>query len=520
MRFAVVHHEVNADAPPDDADVLVQAEAVCRALAEKGDTAILIPCSLDLFQIKQNLEQFGPDMVFNLVESLDGQGRLIHLFPCLLDAMNLPYTGPGSMAMFLTSNKIAAKRQMQSLNLPTLPWIGPVPWDFFPSNPTFPEEWCKTQKWLMKSVWEHASIGLDEQAAVFGKSSSEMMGLLLSRSKQMGGDWFCEPYIDGREFNISILGGPQGTKALPPAEIVFEGFPENRLKIVGYKAKWDPDAFEYQHTVRRFDFPNEDEPLLQVLKETALQCWKAFGLNGYARVDFRVDGNGQPWILEINANPCLSPDAGFAAALEREGICFSEAISRIVADAKQKNQFIARSAAEIQNQPPPPVSFPPVDFRYEALPEDFETVEQLTRETGFFRDEEIRVAGELVRERLAKGPESGYYFIFALQNSRVQGYTCFGPIACTVSSYDLYWIAVSPGAQNQGIGRKLLFETEKRIREAGGTRVYVETSFQDLYRSTRLFYERCGYRLESVLEDFYAPGDAKATYCKKIKDQP
>ncbi len=514
MRIAVVHNEVKADAPPDERDVLEQAKAVCRALAENGEDVVLIPCSLDLYRVKQHLESLNPDMVFNLVESLDGQGCLIHLFPSLLDAMNLPYTGAGSMAILLTSNKTAAKNHMQAFGLSTPPWIEPVSGDGVCPGPAFSQAWSKKQKWLMKSVWEHASIGLDEQAVVAGKSIDRIKEMLTLRKITSGGDWFCEPYIDGREFNISVLGGADGPTVLPPAEIVFEGFGKDRLKIVGYRAKWDPDAYEYHHTPRRFDFPDMDSPLLLALKETSIRCWHCFGLSGYARIDFRVDVAGQPWILEINANPCLSPDAGFAAAAARAGMDFSEVVYRIVMDAKQKYPDLPVRRSQIKKQPAPHASGAPVAFRYDALPEDVETIGRLTRETGFFRDDEIEVAVELVCERLESGPESGYHFVFAVQDGLVAGYTCYGPIACTVSSYDLYWIVVSPKVQRQGIGQKLLAETENLIRKAGGDRIYVETSHRDQYESTRFFYERCGYQLESVLKDFYAPGDAKATYCK------
>ncbi|MCU0585751.1 MAG: hypothetical protein MUC46_06745, partial [Desulfobacterales bacterium] len=129
---------------------------------------------------------------------------------------------------------------------------------------------------------------------------------------------------------------PRGPQLLPPAEILFEGYPENRPRIVGYRAKWDPDSFEFSHTPRRFEFPRQDAALLERLGALALSCWKLFGLNGYARVDFRVDGGEEPWILEINANPCLSPDAGFAAALETAGIPFQTAVARIIAAAGRK----------------------------------------------------------------------------------------------------------------------------------------------------------------------------------------
>jgi len=91
-------------------------------------------------------------------------------------------------------------------------------------------------------------------------------------------------------------------------------------RIVGYRAKWDPAAFEYAHTPRTFEFPPTDAPLIDRLREIALRCWKIFGLTGYARVDFRIGPDLRPYVLEINDNPCISPDAGFAASVERAGI--------------------------------------------------------------------------------------------------------------------------------------------------------------------------------------------------------
>ena len=120
---------------------------------------------------------------------------------------------------------------------------------------------------------------------------------------------------------------------LPVAELKFEGFPEDKPAIVGYAAKWDTDSFEYRHTVRSFDVEPE---LAERAERLALECWDLFALDGYARVDFRVDALGMPFVLEINANPCLSPDAGFAAALERAGIGYGDAIGWLIADARRR----------------------------------------------------------------------------------------------------------------------------------------------------------------------------------------
>ena len=141
---------------------------------------------------------------------------------------------------------------------------------------------------------------------------------------------------------------------------------------------------------------------------------------------------------------------------------------------------------------------------------------RLVDATGFFRADEIDVAVELVDERLQRGPESGYHFVIAEANGEVAGYSCFGPIACTVWSYDLYWIAVDPAHQGFGLGRALVAESERLIHSAGGRRVYIETSGKPQYVPTRGFYDRCGYALDVEMRDFYGPEDSKVVYVKVL----
>jgi D-alanine-D-alanine ligase len=117
---------------------------------------------------------------------------------------------------------------------------------------------------------------------------------------------------------------------LPPAEILFEDYPKNRHKIVDYKAKWESESFEYQHTLRSFEFPDQDRPLLDRINKIARECWKLFNLKGYARVDFRVDESGNPWVLEVNTNPCIAPDSGFVAAAAKADLSFRHIVERII----------------------------------------------------------------------------------------------------------------------------------------------------------------------------------------------
>ncbi|GAB6905546.1 ATP-grasp enzyme, D-alanine-D-alanine ligase [Desulfosarcina cetonica] len=329
MRVAIVHDTVADTDAPDARDVLAQADAVAVALDRLGHTVCRVSCSLNLAALRTFLEERRIDRVFNLVESIGGQGRLIHLAPFCFDAMGLPYTGAPAEAMLLTSNKTLAKGWMMSAGIPTPAWIGPWPGGqpMVQGGPESPATW------IVKSVWEHASIGLGPESLIDHATADTVFGSLAAHADRLGGACFAEAFIAGREFNLSLLAGENGPVVLPPAEIIFEGYTADMPRIVDYRAKWDETAFEYHHTPRRFEVAPSDRQLVEQMKTLALACWERFGLAGYARVDFRVDAKGRPFVLEINANPCIAPDAGFAAALEQAGIPFEAAIARILADA-------------------------------------------------------------------------------------------------------------------------------------------------------------------------------------------
>jgi D-alanine-D-alanine ligase len=328
MRIAVVHNALGDQSSADEQDVLVQADAVTAALARLDHSPVRLTCDLNLEEVRRQLAAARPDLVFNLVESLAGTGRLLHFFPSLLDALHIPYAGASAEALFLTSNKAVAKQRLAAGHLPTPAWVGPCDGRRLCPLPP-PAQW--PARWIVKSVWEHASIGLDAKALVARGDTPGLPERLRQRAPELGGHCFAEAFVEGREFNLSLLDGPQGPQVLPPAEIVFEGYADDQVKIVDYSAKWDEASYAYHHTPRRFDFGAEDQDLLRRLEALALACWELFDLCGYARVDFRVDPAGRPFILEINANPCISPDAGFAAAIEQAGLSYDQAIGRIIA---------------------------------------------------------------------------------------------------------------------------------------------------------------------------------------------
>jgi len=510
MNLAILHQTVPPGAPPDERDVLVEAAAVRDALETAGHAAQLVPCDLNLRALLAHPAIRDADVVFNLVESLAGSGRLIHLAPAALEAAGIPFTGNSAEAQFATSGKLLAKRLLRAAGLPTADWVEagdtPAPAD-------------ERADWIVKSVWEHASVGLDDASVLRAVTAAAAAAAAAGR----GGGWFAERFVEGREFNVGLIEGADGSaRALPPAELVFVDYPPGKPRIVGYDAKWDETTFACEHTVRRFADRAAEAALCARLEDLARACWRIFGLSGYARVDFRVDASGAPWILEVNANPCLAPDAGFAAALAAAGVGYGEAVCGLVESARRRGAGRGGGAAAAAAPPRPArpaaeTAPAAIRFRGETLPADEEAVRRIVAATGFFHADEVDVARELVAERLAKGDASGYFFVFAeREDGAVVGYSCFGPVPCTRSSYDLYWIAVDPAAQGGGLGRLLLRRTEDEVRRRGGTRLYAETSGRGQYAATRAFYERTGFDRAEVLEDFYDIGDARLTYCKVL----
>jgi D-alanine-D-alanine ligase len=331
MLPAIVHNAVPPDASLDDRDVLVQVEVVDRALRGLGYEPVTVECTLDLAALRERLVQLRPDVVFNLVESLGGSDWMMFVVPSLLDTLGIPYTGSLAEVMLLCTQKIVSKQRFAAAGVPTPAWIGPRG---SRGGPGGAWESGGPSRWIIKALREHASIGLDEENVICTTDEAALGEQVARHSRRLGRDCFAEAYVEGREFNLSVLAGPNGPEVLPPAEIDFSAFPAGKPRVVGYRAKWEAGSFEFDHTPRQFEFAAADRTLLDQLETIARTCWNAFDLRGYARVDFRVDERGQPWVLEINPNPCLSPDAGFAAALGRASIPFQDAIARIIADAR------------------------------------------------------------------------------------------------------------------------------------------------------------------------------------------
>jgi D-alanine-D-alanine ligase len=314
LKALIYRTALSKGAGPDDEDVLDEAEFALEVMEKMGYE--VEQRQFD-YKNKKEIKKIKPSFIFNLVEAVDGKDSLARLAPITFEKSGIPYTGCTARAFVDTESKVNVKIILRKEGILTPYWLtlGDLQRGYMPPK----------KKFLIKSRSDHASKGLETTLL---EDKDEMKEALKSKD----GDFFAEEYIEGREFNISIVGPLGKGKVLPPAEMLFDDWSSDKLKIVDYKAKWDETSPEYNKTRRTFDFPESDKPLLEKIAQISTSCWNRFNLRGYARVDFRVKDN-MPYVLEINTNPCISRDAGFIAAAHQAGMTDEEVIRNIIKDS-------------------------------------------------------------------------------------------------------------------------------------------------------------------------------------------
>lgn len=299
-------------------DIYTQVEHIEKALGELGYPSVRIPFTRDVIDFIQRMKGEKVEMVFNLCETLDEDPCFAGHPAAVLELLGIPFSGSPSMAIMLTTDKLMTKRLLKAMGIMTpnyLVYDNMSP--FYPAVLRFPV--------IVKPRFEDASIGIDQES-IFEDEIE--LGKELKESFNRFGTLLVEEYVAGREFNISLFGYPS-PKVLPIAEIDFSTLSKELYPIAGYRAKWEKASFEYRNTSRSFP-QGLPHMMLSELERKALECFRLLMLRDYGRVDMRIDDREQIHVLEVNANPCLSPDAGFVAAVEHAGMKYPEMVRQLV----------------------------------------------------------------------------------------------------------------------------------------------------------------------------------------------
>ena len=325
LRIAVLYNtDYDAEACATDViSVETSARAVAGALVERSHEVELIGLfGLEVLSVLDRVRAAAPDIVFNLCESMAGDPRNEPTFVGLLELFGIPYTGADLLGLVSCLHKRRTKDILIARGIPT------PPHRFLAAPDALADPGLDglDYPWFLKLAHEDASVGITEANRVASAAA------LRTRAGELMAEYneavLAERYIDGRELNVTLIGNGDDVRVLPLHEIDFSAMPADRPRIVSYAAKWDERHVDYVGT-KPVPLRNATPALTAAVEDAALGAWHALGLRDYGRIDLRVDAAGTPWVIDVNPNPDISPDAGVARAARIAGMAYPDLISHL-----------------------------------------------------------------------------------------------------------------------------------------------------------------------------------------------
>ena len=317
-------------APVDlsEVGVLQEMEDIRSALQTLGYAPTIFNVNGEAFRLIDYLRQDRPDLIFNLVESVENDAVQEMNVAGLYDLLKIPYTGAGPLALGTALQKSRVKEILAShgIRTPRHQLIQPSTRVALSEGLEFPL--------IVKPAHEDGSVGVHDASVV--SSMSDLRKRVRFVFEEFEQPALVEQYIEGRELNVAILGW-RSPAVFPISEIDFSGLGEGMQRIVSYEAKWLQGTVAYDGT--RGVCPAQLTAAQEAeMKDTALRCFRLVGCRDYARIDFRMTDEGEIFVLEVNPNPDISDDAGFARSARAYGLTFSETVGKIVESALERTR--------------------------------------------------------------------------------------------------------------------------------------------------------------------------------------
>lgn len=328
-KILVIYNSVTKSQGDDkeilaDEDNITSANEVASALHKAGYVT-------ETFDVNEKTINEIPgknfDLVFNLTEGLGDMPRSDFLVARFLEKHKIPFTGSGSETLALTNNKMNTKSLLLKNNLPTPKFA------FLNTSSDDLPEWLKFPV-IVKPVGMDCSIGIDQNSVVEDEIS--LKKVLDEKEEKYHDLFFVEEYVDGREINVVVLGNNDNLETLPPSEVVFDNnlYP-GKYKIVDYDAKWVEFSKSYQSTPPVCPAVL-DNVVREALFDVAKKAYQLTNCHDYGRVDFRLDKNNTPYILEVNANQGISEDTGTTRSAIAAGYTYESFLEKIIDLASER----------------------------------------------------------------------------------------------------------------------------------------------------------------------------------------
>jgi D-alanine-D-alanine ligase len=323
-RIAVLYNVDYEDAHPEAdpgwaarAEVGLVAKSVATALAEAGYETHLVPVDSDLPATRARLAEVDADCAFNLCESLAGDARLESAIPLVLELLGIPFTGSPPEVLGFALRKDRVKQRLAAAAIPT------------PAGRVLvrPDDPCDLPfPLIVKPVREDGSVGISRASVV--RDRSELERAVDAVGTTLRQPALVEQFVDGREFNVALLGHPT-PRVLPLSEIDFGALPVGAPRIVSYEAKWASGSVDDLGTVPVLH-PSLPTAVAARVRRVAADAFRAVGVRDYGRVDVRLASTGVPYVVDVNPNCDLSPQAGMARAAAAVGIGYGSLVGLLV----------------------------------------------------------------------------------------------------------------------------------------------------------------------------------------------
>jgi D-alanine-D-alanine ligase len=301
-------------------EVRLEIDGVRRALLRFEKEVSVVAVNSDLRTLFNTLDRLRPDVVFNFCESLQGESLEEVYLASLFELLGLRYTGSSPFVLGLAAHKNLVKDILRSHGVPTSKsWL-------IKEGMDLPRIDQSEFPLIVKPHCQDASVGIDNEAVV--QEYEQLEKRVKYVFDTFNESALVERFIDGREFNVSIMGN-NPPEVLPLSEIDFSEMPPELHKIVSYEAKWVEGSDSYGKT--KPICPADVSPVLcRKIEAIALKAYEVIGCRDYARIDMRLDRHGVPYIVEVNPNPDISADAGFVRSARVYGMDHQELLNRII----------------------------------------------------------------------------------------------------------------------------------------------------------------------------------------------
>jgi D-alanine-D-alanine ligase len=516
-RVTVLYNEptLPADHPDADSehDILYTADCVAKALVEAGLPVARLGITADPTHLIDGLKAQAPDVVFNLYEGTAKWGNTEAYVCGILELLGIPFTGSPTQPILLARSKPLTKQLLFGAGLPTAAFFSvdrlPLP------DVTLP--WPL----IVKPGLEDASIGIEQKSVVTNRDD------LIARIEYVlttyGGSALVEQFVRGREFNVPVWDRGNGPEPLPFTEILFleQDGDDPLWPIVSFDAKWKPSSRDFKATPAKNPAENVSPELHALVSEVAVRAFELVGCRDYARIDLRVDEAGQPCILEVNPNPCISPLAGVAASLETAKVPYGDFILALLRSALRRGTVPElanfHTSEAIKSAP----ASEPTERRKAwkvrpATPDDTDDLIDLLSTAETLTQAERATLAKSLRSRSRRKEWGGSTVLVLAGRTRLGGFAIANTSNAAHGTTTIELAVIDPSLRRNGWGRVLLNELERAMASIGGRLLSADTTTASLAASVRQFLTRCGYRPSGEVPEYYKDGSSRITFTKQL----